>query len=72
MLCFIGDVIKDQAEADEDSSLKERAKMAVGKGSVLYLLHFSIYTVIIYICENPLPRHESMFMRLSRIMVPLI
>lgn len=29
---FAGDVIKDQAEADEDSSVKERAAMGVGKG----------------------------------------
>ena len=28
---YVGGVIKDQAEADEDTSLKERAAMAVGK-----------------------------------------
>lgn len=35
LLCCvsIGEVVKGQAEADDDASLKERGKMGVGKGS---------------------------------------
>ena len=45
---FIGTVVKDQAEADEDASLRERAGLATGKdveflcAIVLLLCHWNI------------------------------
>ena len=32
---FVGGVVKDQAEADEDLSIKQRTALAVGKGLII-------------------------------------
>lgn len=51
-MLFLGGVITDQAEADEDTSLKERVAIAVGKLFDTIVYYSASYIIIIKFCRS--------------------